>query len=88
MPSEVQDQRAANRLEPNEAVSEEELAKYGVLYWKLSGNADDSQLLKLKTDRGYDYTDCITCRWVHPGNVFARANLSCLLLQPGEAPRL
>lgn len=62
MPSEVHDQRAPNKLEPNQIVSEEELAKYGVLYWKLTGDADDAQLLKLKTERGYDYTDCITCR--------------------------
>ena len=63
MPSEVADQRAPNHLTPDEPVPEAELAKYGVLYWKLSGDADDSELSKLKADRGYDYTDCITCRY-------------------------
>ncbi|CAE7246939.1 unnamed protein product [Symbiodinium sp. KB8] len=61
MPGEVTDQRAPNKLEPNEPVDLDTLASYGVLYWKLSGAADDEELLKIKTERGYDYSDNITC---------------------------
>lgn len=55
------DQRAPHRQEPNVPVSLEELEKIGVLYWKLSGNPDDEELIKIRDERGYNYTDNITC---------------------------
>ena len=61
MPAEVEDQRAPNRLEPNEPASLDVLAKYGVLHWHLSGADDDEELLKIQKQRGYNYSDQITC---------------------------
>lgn len=89
MPESVEDQRAPNHLTPDEAVSEETLASYGVLYWKLSGDADDAELLSIKAERKYDYSDCITCRcvrwrWVGRG----RRQHTLGWPQPGEAAEL
>ncbi|CAE7545758.1 unnamed protein product [Symbiodinium sp. KB8] len=55
------DQRLEHRQSPNKPATLEDLERIGVLYWKLSGDADDEQLKKLREERGYNYTDVITC---------------------------
>ncbi|RXM31038.1 hypothetical protein EOD39_7323 [Acipenser ruthenus] len=56
-----EDQRTPHRLEPNMAVSLEELEKLGVLYWKLDADnyETDPKLAKIREERGYSYVDII-----------------------------
>lgn len=75
---ECQDQKAPNKMEPNQPVNAEEMRKLGISYWKLDAEAFeypalsvpwdpkdsmDPKLSKLRDDRGYSYADIIT---VHP----------------------
>jgi len=81
IPAEVADQKAENRLEPNEPVGEEALGALGIMYWKLNPDADtypvkavpwdpkeakDQELAAIRDERGYSYADIIT---VHPDHL-------------------
>ncbi|XP_041361115.1 1,2-dihydroxy-3-keto-5-methylthiopentene dioxygenase-like [Gigantopelta aegis] len=56
----AEDQRLPHMTDPPQFVTLEDLkAKVGVLYWKLSGEPDDSQLAKIRAERGYNYVDTI-----------------------------
>ncbi|XP_041361756.1 1,2-dihydroxy-3-keto-5-methylthiopentene dioxygenase-like [Gigantopelta aegis] len=56
----AEDQRLPHMTDPPQFVTLEDLkAKVGVLYWKLSGEPDDSQLAKIRAERGYNYEDTI-----------------------------
>jgi len=81
MPDEVKDQKALNKLEPNEVVTVEDMRKLGICYWKMDADAFtypvksvpwdpkdamDPRLVQLRDDRGYSYADIIT---VHPDHL-------------------
>ncbi|CAN9502002.1 unnamed protein product [Ophioblennius macclurei] len=59
-----EDQRKPHRLEPNRAVTLEELEKLGVCYWKLNADIyeNDPELEKIRKDQGYSYMDIISIR--------------------------
>lgn len=56
---EVGDQRLEHKLSPNEDVSQEILDGLGVLRWTGIAGAEDPMLAKIKSDRGYNYTDIV-----------------------------
>jgi 1,2-dihydroxy-3-keto-5-methylthiopentene dioxygenase len=77
----VEDQYAANKLDPNVPVSVEQLQTIGINYWKIDPegyeypiksipwdpkDALDPRLVQLRDDRGYSYADIIT---VHPDHL-------------------
>lgn len=76
MCEEVQDQTAENRRSPNRPVTPEELADLGVLNWHVPATGSsypakavpwepsgiqDARLASIRTQRGYNYADIITC---------------------------
>lgn len=60
------DQRAPHRRDEDCDVSRELLDSLGILQWSDIDGVEDSQLAKIKEDRGYTYTDIIT---VSPGKL-------------------
>jgi len=58
-----EDQRLPHHCEPKQYVSLEKLADLGVLYWHLDADKyeTDPALQQIREDRGYTYTDTITC---------------------------
>mmetsp|Transcript_16546 Transcript_16546/g.24819 ORF Transcript_16546/g.24819 Transcript_16546/m.24819 type:complete len:270 (-) Transcript_16546:192-1001(-) len=81
MPNDVEDQKALNKMEPNEPIAPEALRKLGIAYWKMDAEsftypvksvpwdpskAVDPKLSKIRDDRGYSYADIIT---VHPDHL-------------------
>ncbi|XP_057821453.1 acireductone dioxygenase 1 [Cryptomeria japonica] len=60
---ENEDQRLPHHCEPKEYVSLEKLADLGVLYWHLEGDNYETceELERIRKERGYSYTDTITC---------------------------
>ena len=58
-----EDQRLEHRQSPNIPVSLEELSALGVLHWNLDADnhENDPELKKIRADRGYDYSDSVTC---------------------------
>lgn len=63
MDSSDADQRLPHQLDPPQPVSMDYLTKIGVLYWKIDvDNIEKEGLLeKVKKDRGYTYSDEVTC---------------------------
>jgi len=75
MAVEVKDQTAENRLCPNQPVTKEEIADLGVLSWHVPPTGEypakavpwnpsdipDPVLAAVRTKRGYNYADIITC---------------------------
>jgi 1,2-dihydroxy-3-keto-5-methylthiopentene dioxygenase len=58
----VTDQRAPHRREGDSDVSLDLLARLGVLHWSGIQGPEDPALLKIREDRGYNYTDvCNVC---------------------------
>jgi len=53
------DQRAEHRLQPNQPASEEVLDGLGVLRWSGITGEDDPLLAKIRSERGYSYTDIV-----------------------------
>eukprot|EP00403_Amphidinium_massartii_P012124 CAMPEP_0178426490 /NCGR_PEP_ID=MMETSP0689_2-20121128/29261_1 /TAXON_ID=160604 /ORGANISM="Amphidinium massartii, Strain CS-259" /LENGTH=192 /DNA_ID=CAMNT_0020048177 /DNA_START=95 /DNA_END=673 /DNA_ORIENTATION=+ len=81
IPDAVEDQKAENRLEPNEPVDVSELGKLGIMHWQLNPSAfqypvkavpydasetGEKALEEIRSDRGYNYADVIT---VHPDHL-------------------
>jgi len=81
IPEEVEDQKAENRLEPNQPVSLSELKTLGILHWKLdpasykypvkavpydASETGEEALQKIRDERGYSYADVLT---VHPDHL-------------------
>mmetsp|Transcript_24607 Transcript_24607/g.56790 ORF Transcript_24607/g.56790 Transcript_24607/m.56790 type:complete len:202 (-) Transcript_24607:82-687(-) len=81
IPEAVEDQKAENRLEPNEVVATEELKELGILHWELNPQAyeypvkavpydasetGEKELETIREERGYSYADVITVR---PGDL-------------------
>ncbi|XP_029972595.1 acireductone dioxygenase [Salarias fasciatus] len=64
MDSSDEDQRKPHRLQPNQAVSLEELKQLGVCYWKLNADIyeNDPALKQIREDQGYSYMDIITIK--------------------------
>ncbi|KAH9293604.1 hypothetical protein KI387_041190 [Taxus chinensis] len=60
---ENEDQRLPHHCEPKQYVSLEKLADLGVLYWHLEGDnyETNEELEQIRKDRGYTYSDTITC---------------------------
>uniref|UniRef100_A0A803R8H3 Acireductone dioxygenase n=1 Tax=Cannabis sativa TaxID=3483 RepID=A0A803R8H3_CANSA len=59
-----EDQRLPHHREPKEFVSLDQLAELGVLSWRLDADnyETDEELKKIRTERGYSYTDfCEVC---------------------------
>ncbi|VVB07190.1 unnamed protein product [Arabis nemorensis] len=56
-----EDQRLPHHRNPNEPVSLDYLSELGVLYWKLNPDnyENDSELGKIREERGYDYMDLL-----------------------------
>lgn len=52
-----EDPRLPHRRNPNKSVSVDQLAEFGVLYWKLNPTIyeNDEELAKIREDRGYNY---------------------------------
>mmetsp|Transcript_2599 Transcript_2599/g.7104 ORF Transcript_2599/g.7104 Transcript_2599/m.7104 type:complete len:230 (-) Transcript_2599:168-857(-) len=74
---EVEDQKAENRLEPNQPATVEMLRELGIEYWKMDADtfeypvkavpwdpkdAVDPRLKSIRDDRGYSYADIISIR--------------------------
>lgn len=67
MDSSDEDQRAPHRREPNVEVSLEELKKVGCTYWRMNTEKyeegdkylEDPDLVKLREELGYSYTDMV-----------------------------
>jgi 1,2-dihydroxy-3-keto-5-methylthiopentene dioxygenase len=81
MPNDVEDQKALNKLEPNEAVTPAMMKELGIAFWKMDADsfeypvksvpwdpkdAVDPKLNQIRDDRGYSYADIIT---VHPDHL-------------------
>jgi 1,2-dihydroxy-3-keto-5-methylthiopentene dioxygenase len=81
MPNAVEDQKALNKLEPNEPVTPEMMKELGVAFWKMDAesftypvksvpwdpkDSMDPRLSQIRDDRGYSYADIIT---VHPDHL-------------------
>lgn len=58
-----EDQRLPHHCDPPQYVSVEKLADLGVLSWHLDADKyeTDPELQQIREDRGYTYTDTITC---------------------------
>jgi 1,2-dihydroxy-3-keto-5-methylthiopentene dioxygenase len=58
-----EDQRLPHHCEPRQDISLEKLADLGVLYWHLDADKyeTDPDLQQIRENRGYTYTDIITC---------------------------
>jgi len=54
------DQRSPHKKDPHEPVDAAALEALGVVHWKLTGEEDDTDLEKIRDDRGYNYKDVIT----------------------------
>ncbi|KAF7704645.1 1,2-dihydroxy-3-keto-5-methylthiopentene dioxygenase [Silurus meridionalis] len=65
MDESTEDQRLPHKLQPNQAVSVQELQDIGVCYWKLNADIyeNDPALQKIRGEKGYSYMDIID---VHP----------------------
>ncbi|KAI5618830.1 1,2-dihydroxy-3-keto-5-methylthiopentene dioxygenase, partial [Silurus asotus] len=65
MDESTEDQRLPHKLQPNQAVSVQELQEIGVCYWKLNADIyeNDPALQKIRGEKGYSYMDIID---VHP----------------------
>ncbi|CAH3154953.1 unnamed protein product [Porites lobata] len=63
MDSSDEDQRLPHQLDPPQPVSLEDLENCGVLYWKLDADnfEKEGKLSEIRAQRGYTYSDCITC---------------------------
>eukprot|EP00978_Attheya_sp_CCMP212_P001523 scaffold3150_cov51-Attheya_sp.AAC.15 len=81
MLEEVEDQKAPNKLEPNQPIDAAAMRELGMAYWKMDAetytypvksvpwdptDALDPKLSQLRDDRGYSYADIIT---VHPDHL-------------------
>ena len=81
MPDEVEDQKALNKLEPNEEVTPAMMKELGIAFWKMDADsftyptksvpwdpkdAVDPKLSQIRDERGYSYADIIT---VHPDHL-------------------
>jgi 1,2-dihydroxy-3-keto-5-methylthiopentene dioxygenase len=55
------DQRKPHKVEPEVPVSVEELARLGVLYWRLDASLGEADplLAKVRAERGYTYVDYV-----------------------------
>ena len=54
------DQRAEHKQDPSVDAPLSKLAELGVLHWSgIFGGDEDEQLIKIKAERGYTYTDTI-----------------------------
>jgi 1,2-dihydroxy-3-keto-5-methylthiopentene dioxygenase len=58
--SSKEDQRLPHHLDPPQYVTNEELARLGVLHWVLDADAyeSDPELKQIRKERGYDYEVC------------------------------
>ncbi|CAM6026975.1 unnamed protein product [Sphagnum balticum] len=59
--SSKEDQRLPHHLDPPQYVTNEELARLGVLHWVLDADAyeSDPELKQIRKERGYDYEDIL-----------------------------
>lgn len=53
------DQREPHRQVPNKECSLEKLVELGVLHWSGITSPEDDNLMKIRQDRGYTYTDMV-----------------------------
>jgi 1,2-dihydroxy-3-keto-5-methylthiopentene dioxygenase len=55
------DQRLPHRTDPVQEVSKDKLVSLGVLFWEGLKGEDDPRVEEIKQERGYNYSDVITC---------------------------
>mmetsp|Transcript_22540 Transcript_22540/g.23218 ORF Transcript_22540/g.23218 Transcript_22540/m.23218 type:complete len:191 (+) Transcript_22540:69-641(+) len=61
MDEETTDQRLPHQTDPIKYVTPEQLSDLGVLHWEGLTGVDDPRLEKIRSDRGYTYSDMIEC---------------------------